>query len=126
MLDELVERGCKLAVVSNKPHEATLLLVERLFSRWPFLAVHGQSDDWPLKPDPTLCLDIAAGAGADPAQCLFVGDSNVDMKTGTAAGMHPVGVEWGFRGREELIASGAEAVIAHPRELPPFLEKLKE
>ena len=124
MLDALQARGLRLAIVSNKPHAATLFLVERLFDRWPFLAVHGARDDWPLKPDPALSLAVAAEAGVPPARCLFVGDSSVDMATGLSAGMHPVGVLWGFRDRDELLAHGAEAVVARPGELPPLVDEL--
>ncbi len=124
MLDDLAQLGARMAIISNKPHAATRFMAAKLLARWSFLAVHGARSDWPLKPDPSLSLAVAAEAGVPPARCLFVGDSNVDMATGEAAGMHPVGVLWGFRDREELVASGAEAVIAEPGELPPLLANL--
>jgi phosphoglycolate phosphatase len=124
LLDELAARGEKLAIVSNKPERPARQLARALCDRWPFLAVHGQSEDWPLKPDPTLTLALARAAGAAPHRCLFVGDSNVDMLTARGAGMHPVGVLWGFREAAEPAAAGAEALIARPGELLALLDKL--
>jgi len=40
----------------------------------------------------------------------------VDMKTARASGMTPIGALWGFRSKEELLESGAKAVIDHPSE----------
>ncbi|MCB1092214.1 MAG: HAD family hydrolase, partial [Verrucomicrobiae bacterium] len=54
-------------------------------------------------------------------ECLFVGDSAVDMETASRAGMQPIGVSWGFRGVEELWSHGAKAVIDHPRNLLDWL-----
>src|SRR5258706_456282 len=59
LLDELTRRGLTLAVLSNKPHEATLAVVARLLPRWKFAAVIGQRDDKPLKPDPSSAIEIA-------------------------------------------------------------------
>ena len=56
-----------------------------------------------------------------PAQWLYLGDTNTDMRTARAAGMHPVGVLWGFRDREELVESGAEHIVAKPEEVLKLL-----
>ncbi len=117
MLDGLVAANVPLAVLSNKRDDFTVELVRRRFSRWPFRAVRGERVDVPRKPDPTAALEIASTLGVAPADCAFVGDTAIDMKTARAAGMLPVGVLWGFRGREELLEAGAKRLIAHPREL---------
>ena len=59
--------------------------------------------------------------GAEPADCLFVGDSGVDMRTAKNSGAAGVGVLWGFRTKEELLENGAEHLIASPMELFPLL-----
>jgi hypothetical protein len=59
---------------------------------------------------------MASLLGVMPGDCGFVGDTAVDMQTATAAGMTPIGVTWGFRGREELLQHGARALLEHPRQ----------
>jgi phosphoglycolate phosphatase len=122
LLDVLTARGLKLAVLSNKPHSFTQLCVQKLLPNWAFEAVFGQREGVPQKPDPAGALEIARLLGAVPSRFLYVGDTAVDMQTARAAGMFPVGVLWGFRPREELAESGAQALIAHPKELLPLLD----
>ncbi len=120
-LDRLLAAGCELAVLSNKPHAMTREMCARLFADWPFDPVWGKMDRWPLKPDPASTLEIAKLRGVDPAACAFVGDSGVDMATGNAAGMRAVGVLWGFRGREELLEQGADAIAGRVTELAEII-----
>jgi phosphoglycolate phosphatase len=82
-----------------------------------FVMVAGARPDAPLKPDPAVALAIAARFRLPAARVAYVGDSLVDMRTGRAAGMVPVGVAWGFRTPEELVENGAAAVIAAPLDL---------
>ena len=117
LLNALRERGVKLAVFSNKSHDLTLRVVEALLDAADFEAVTGARPGVPLKPDPKVALDIAAGMGLDPVRVAYLGDSLVDMQTATAAGMIAVGASWGFRTTAELIESGARVVIDHPLEL---------
>lgn len=117
LLTELVQRGLPLAVLSNKPHAFTMKCVERFLAQWPWAVVMGQRDEVPRKPDPAGALAIAAQIGVEPATCLYVGDTNIDMQTAVAAGMYPLGVAWGFRSVEELRAHGAAAIIDTPAEL---------
>ena len=109
--------GVKLAVHSNKSDELTRHIVHALLDPTDFVAVHGARADAPLKPDPAVALAIAARFGLPPARVAYLGDSLVDMRTATSAGMIAVGAAWGFRTREELMASGAAIVIGHPPEL---------
>jgi len=112
MLSQLAGEGVNLAVLSNKPDEATRRLVAALLPDVPFGAVYGERAGVPRKPDPTAALGIAAELGVEPGDCAFIGDTAVDMDTARAAGMYSVGVTWGFRGVEELQAHGARA-LAH-------------
>ena len=59
----------------------------------------------------------AADLKVSPSNCLFLGDSSVDMETGRAAGMLPLGAAWGFRSSEELVQAGAVAVLQRPEEV---------
>jgi len=109
--------GVPLAIHSNKADEPTHAIVAALLDPDDFAVVHGARPDAPLKPDPAVALAIAARFGLPPARIVYLGDSLVDMGTATAAGMIPVGAAWGFRTREELVESGAAAVIDAPLDL---------
>ena len=117
MLDELVSRKIKIAVLSNKLHAFTKQCVDKLLPRWKFNIVMGLQNDIPPKPDPTSALQIAKQLNIDPPHILYVGDSDIDMKTAVAACMHPVGVLWGFRTKDELQKNGAKTLIERPQEL---------
>lgn len=121
MLDALVARGVKLAVLSNKPDAATREVVAQKLDRWPFAAVRGHRDDAPLKPDPTSARAVIAELAIEPDRWLYVGDTRVDMETAAAADLFPVGVLWGFRDEAELRDSGARALIAQPADLLPLV-----
>jgi phosphoglycolate phosphatase len=123
LLDGLVERGVKIAVLSNKPDDFTRRCVEELLEHWTFDAVLGHHDGIAPKPDPAGALEIARTLGVPSGRILFAGDSAIDMETARAAGMFPVGVLWGFRTREELESSGARAVIESPSELLAILQR---
>lgn len=122
LLDALAERGVPMAVLSNKPEEATRWMVRSLLGGWPFAAVVGEVEGVPRKPDPRGALDIAASVGVPPPEWLYLGDTRTDMETARAAGMHPVGALWGFRDRDELLAHGARTLIERPAELLGLLD----
>ena len=117
LLRALRADGVLLAVHSNKADEPTQEIVAALLDRDDFVVVAGARPDAPLKPDPTVAQRIAGRFGLPPARIAYVGDSLVDMRTGTDAGMIPIGAGWGFRTRDELVESGARAVIEAPLDL---------
>jgi len=121
LLRELARRGVKTAVLSNKSHPFTAVMTTELFAGFRFDSVRGAVPDVPLKPDPASALAIARELGVEPAACIFLGDTRVDMKTATAAGMFAVGALWGFRTADELRESGAAALIASPLDLLEWL-----
>jgi phosphoglycolate phosphatase len=79
--------------------------------------VLGQRDRVPRKPDPAGALEIAEQLAVPVERCIFLGDTAVDIRTAVAAGMYPVGALWGFRPRDELVLSGARALVREPTEL---------
>lgn len=117
MLETLQKEEFNLAVLSNKPDEFTHLFVARFFPENTFAQVMGNRPNVPKKPDPTAALAIADYFGTEPAHCLLIGDSSVDMKTGSSAGMTSMGVSWGFRERQELEDSGADFIIDRPADI---------
>jgi phosphoglycolate phosphatase len=113
----LCDDGLPLAVLSNKSDELTRRVVEALLDPRDFVAVVGARAGVPLKPDPSVALELAARMQLPPERIAYLGDSLVDMQTAAAAGMVAVGASWGFRTTEELVKSGARVVIDYPREL---------
>lgn len=110
----LESAGVRTAVLSNKPHEWVTAIVGRLFPEAAFGACYGQRPGVPRKPAPDGALLIAKEFGLSPAQILYIGDTNTDMKTGRAAGMDTVGALWGFRTRAELTQNGARYLAEKP------------
>lgn len=121
LLRELDARDVKLAVLSNKPHNVTSMIIKELFPAGTFSCCYGQRPQIERKPSPQGALLVAEELGVKPAECLYIGDTDVDMKTGRAAGMATVGVLWGFRGREELERSRAEHIVERPQEILALL-----
>jgi len=122
LLEALKERGLKMAIFSNKADNFTRKIAHELMSSWKMDYVLGSKEDIPRKPDPTGALMICKILGVFPDEVLYVGDTSVDMNTATAAGFYPVGVTWGFRSKEELLDSGAKAIIDEPLELLDLLK----
>lgn len=117
VLDRLSEAGCPLAVLSNKPHDATQTICARLLAAWPFRHCLGAGDSRPNKPDAAGALLLADLFNRPPGEVVLVGDSGVDVATAINAGMRPIGVTWGLRDREELQRAGAAALVDQPQQL---------
>ena len=122
MLNNLQEKKIPLAVCTNKHMEAADMIVKILFKPGIFREVVGDRKGYPRKPDPTTALEIAAKLGVRPEETAYLGDSSVDMQTAVNAGFLPVGVLWGFRGKDELLENGAKVLLERPAEL---LEKVE-
>ena len=114
---KLKEKGIKVAILSNKPDNVTRFIVEETFGKDFFDIVQGQIEGIPLKPTPESFLSISKKLGVHPSECVMIGDTNVDIKTGNNSGAHTLGVLWGFRDREELQSAGAEVIVEAPSEI---------
>lgn len=121
LLSKLKPAGIRIAVLSNKPDRDALSVVEEIFGTDTFQWIQGQKEGVPRKPDPAAALDIAQKLQADASETLYIGDSEVDIATGRAAGMKTIGVSWGFRGREALREAGAELIMDSPLEIFEFI-----
>ena len=117
LLAKLQACGMKLAVASNKFQHGTDRLVAKFFSDIDFVAVEGNRDGAPLKPDPEIVNNILRIAGVEHNRAIMVGDSGIDIRTAAAAGIDSVGVAWGFRFAEELYEAGATCVVSTMAEL---------
>ena len=120
-ISELIGRlragGVKLAVLSNKPHDMTVRMVNAFWPDGQFQRVYGYREERLRKPDPHYLLRICSELGVEPRDTWMVGDTPTDMQTARNAGVASIGVTWGFRTRAELQANGASRIIDHPSEL---------
>ena len=126
MLEELRRRGIPMAVCTNKHQSAAEMIVKTLFPHGIFQEIIGDQEGLPRKPDPQKVLRIVRDFGVTGEQTAYFGDTDVDMDTARNAGAFAVGVLWGFRAREELVAHGADILLTHPMELfekVPFAER---
>lgn len=110
LLSKLHENGVTLAVLSNKPHSSTSIMIDEIFGKDLFSVVRGPYNNENVKPDPAVANEIAKGF--EKENCFFIGDSDVDIKTGRNALMHTIGVTWGFRDRGVLQNAGAEKIVS--------------
>ncbi|MCX5875343.1 MAG: HAD family hydrolase, partial [Deltaproteobacteria bacterium] len=122
LLDTLATRGIQMAILSNKPDELTQEVVRVLLPKWNFAAIAGARETIPKKPDPAGALRIANLLDLEPADFLYLGDTNTDMQTARAARMFAIGALWGFRTEDELKEHGAQALLTVPMELCLLLD----
>ena len=121
MIQELRNQRVQLAVLSNKPQPTTQKIDKAFFDKGAFSVVFGQREGVPLKPDPAGVFEILDFLHLKKEECLYIGDTAVDIQTGKSAGVTTVGVLWGFRDRAELEGAGATHLIAKPSELLPLI-----
>lgn len=118
MLDAIVREGIHLAIASNKYQEGTEALVKKYFGAYDFVCILGQREGKPIKPDPEIIHEAMESLpGTTAAEVMYCGDSDVDMQTGINAGVRTIGVEWGFRTREELSAYNPWLMVERPDEI---------
>lgn len=118
MLDALRHMGIALGIVSNKNQENVQALAHTYFA---IETAIGQQPGVPTKPAPDSVLTAMKALHADPAATLYVGDSDVDVRTAANAGLPCLAVTWGFREEEELRAAGAIHFAHRPEEILPFV-----
>ena len=122
LLDSLSAKSIKLSILTNKPYEIAVRFLDSVLSYWKFDIVVGQKNGLPKKPDPTGAFLVSEKLKVSNEKIAYLGDSGIDMKTAVSAGMLPIGVLWGFRGREELLNSGAKYLINEPLEINDLIE----
>jgi len=120
MMHALKARGLRLAIISNKPDRAVQELSAAFFPDLLELSV-GESPSVRRKPAPDTVLTAAAQIGLSVDQCVYVGDSEVDLLTARNAGMDCISVTWGFRDEPQLIEAGAATLVHTPKELEGLL-----
>ena len=120
MLKTLNNAGIKCAVVTNKPDIPAKKLIQENFGSL-IAETHGNVPEVPVKPDPTFVYETMKNLGVKPSEAVYIGDSDVDIRTGKNAGIDYISVDWGFRTRGFLLANGAERIFSKPCELGEYL-----
>ena len=121
LLAELKEQGVKLAVVSNKPHSAVQELSNLFFADYMEYSI-GQQDAIARKPAPDMLWHTVERMGLELSDCVYIGDSEVDVATARNAGMDCIAVSWGFRTVAELEAAGAACIVHNTKALLDLLK----
>lgn len=114
---KLQEQGIKLAVNSNKKDEYTKNLIKSIFPKIEFVAVYGERVGIKNKPDPQTAHEIVNIMGLQINEVLYVGDSEVDIRTAKNGGFESIGCKWGFRGEDILYKEGATYIIDRPSKI---------
>lgn len=120
MLRALKDAGMKVGINSNKFDAALQSLCHIHFEGLYDCAV-GESEITPKKPDPTAARRIMQAAGASPEETIYIGDSDVDMRTGHNAGTDAAWVSWGFRRRDEMVGCEIPMAFDSPKALQSYL-----
>lgn len=117
LIAKLSEDGINLAVASNKYQEAVTKIILHYFPDANWQAVLGNVEGMPRKPDPSIVFQVLVECPTPKRDCLYVGDSGVDMETARRACLESVGVTWGFRPQLELEATYANHIVHSPDEI---------
>lgn len=124
LLSELNEKKILIGVATNKPIDLSYECLSRCFPENTFLTVQGAKEGIHPKPNPEMLLLASEELSVPPENCVFLGDSDVDMIAAHNAKMKAVGAEWGMRSKEELEKSGAHHVIKYPEQLLPIITEM--
>ena len=120
MLQELVQQGYALGVVSNKPDFAVQELIPEYFPDI-FASLSGERQGVAKKPAPDLIREAMKNLQADSSNAVYVGDSEVDLEAAVNAGIPCISVAWGFKGRRFLEEQHAGMIIETPAEIQKYL-----
>lgn len=121
MLSALSVKGIMTAVLSNKPDEFVGNILKKVYPNHSFAEAWGQKPQYKRKPSGEALLAMLEKHGISKEECMYIGDSDVDVYTAKNAGVPMSGVVWGFRGKDELKSTGAPFVAETAKELLDYI-----
>ncbi len=121
LLNSLKENGVITAVYSNKYDSAVKKLCNKYFPNL-INSAFGEKDGYNKKPDATQLLEFIFSYGLDKKDCVYIGDSEVDILTAKNAGIDAISVCWGFKDKEFLTKNGAKILASTIEELDELLK----
>ncbi len=122
LLSYIQSQGAKIAVASNKYQAATELLLGKLFPRIRFCSIHGQRDGVARKPAPEVVFEIVEEADARLSDVIYIGDSDIDMRTAENADVRAIGVTYGFCPAETVASFSPWKTASSAAEIMDILE----
>jgi phosphoglycolate phosphatase len=125
LLIYLKSSGYKTAIVSNKNHAAVCELRQIYFKDYIEIAI-GQQEGIRRKPYADCVFTALENLGCKRENAVYIGDSEVDIKTAENADMDCIAVSWGFRDKQQLIDAGAKIIVDDVSEIISILEKSKD
>ena len=120
MLTALRDKGIRVAVVSNKFDAATKALCAEYFGDLVEVAI-GERADVRKKPAPDTVLEALKELGVTAVDAVYIGDSDVDIRTAENCGMDCLSVTWGLRDEDFLLENGAKTLVHAPSDLIPVI-----
>ena len=117
LIRRLLADGIAVSVVSNKPHGATVTLCAKYFPDVTMVCGEREAEGIRRKPWPDTVFKAVDDLGLTPADCVYIGDSEVDILTAKNAGMDCISVLWGFRDEDELREAGGTTFVRTAEEL---------
>ena len=112
-----LDRGKKVAVVSNKFYAATQELCRHFFGDELVPVAIGEREDIRKKPAPDTVIEAMKQLGVTAEGAVYIGDSDVDIETARNSGMPCISVLWGFRDKDFLLAHGATTLVERPEQI---------
>lgn len=112
----LNRKGITCGVLTNKRDTNAKKLIGSVFKKGSFRFVVGNSKLYPAKPDPTSLNVLLSAYNVTNEECLFIGDSGIDMKTAKSADVKCVGVSWGYE-RESMQEAAPDFIAGSADEL---------
>ena len=126
LLIKLKKDGYKIAILSNKPNDATQAVAEQFFNKYNFDFIVGNIIGvFKPKPDKSCVEYTLQNLNAKKEDCIYVGDSDVDMLTARGSGLDEIGVLWGYRTKQDLINAGATRFVTNAKELEELIYNFK-
>jgi len=125
VLEQLQCNHIKVFCITNKPELMAKEIIKCIYGNLVDEVIGG-ADGRPFKPDPSSTLEVVSCHHLTQQQCLFIGDTYVDIETGHNAKMTAIGCLWGFRDLAELKNAGADYIVSDPRELGELINDLYE
>ncbi len=116
-LDVLLDRGKRMAVLTNKPVRISKAIISGLGLERHFFQVYGGNSFEQKKPHPIGIEALLSEAGTVAGNAMMIGDSAVDIQTARNAGIKACGVTYGFQ-PETLAADPPDFLIDRFEDLP--------
>jgi len=111
LLDYGRQHDLPMSVLSNKPHDMVVAVLQALQLESYFVSARGYLDEATKKPNAGPALELCRAMNTPPQRVALVGDSVIDIETARNAGMISIAVTWGFENVESLNAHGPDLTV---------------